>query len=91
MAGFDRLGVGSVGGNGSSKCINIWTYKTDDAKAVVIADDYFAPIAKLVKVGDRIMVGGDLDGTPEAYDLVVIKVVTTKGAEEVDTLYTVIA
>jgi hypothetical protein len=89
---FDRTKLsGNIGaGSGAPK---FFTYRTDDATADVIADDYFAGAANILELGDFIYASTDEDGTTAhvAVALVVTKVVTTPGSEEVDTAYVAVA
>jgi len=63
----------------------LFTYRTTDAIATVIADDYFGPIAKdrQMRVGDTIIATTSTGGTV-AIDLLTI-IGVDHDAEEVDT------
>jgi hypothetical protein len=52
--------IGSSGGNAKK----LYTYVTNDTKAVVEAAEYFNDEVSRLNVGDVIMVSGDIDGTP---------------------------
>lgn len=52
-----------IGGQ-NSDAPTLWTYKTNDAAAVVQVEDYFLAAAEWLTVGDCIIAYVDADGTP---------------------------
>lgn len=62
--GFKRFAIGGAVGEGSSSIRGLCSYHTNDDAATVEAADYFNDLASDVVVGDIILAGLDLDGTP---------------------------
>ena len=67
-----RVGAGiSFGTGASAKQLANWDYATNDDKAAIETSGHFNAMVKEMKVGDRIEVRADLDGTPKAYTYLV--------------------
>ncbi|HSV30006.1 MAG TPA: hypothetical protein VLL76_10620 [Candidatus Omnitrophota bacterium] len=60
--------------------ICLWGYTTNDTAATVDTEGYFNAASHMLKVGDRIHVNADMDGTP-AFGLMVV---TSNAAGVVD-------
>lgn len=82
---FDRTGLGNATVGLGSEAPKLYTYRTNDAKADVIADDYFADAVDVLEVGDFIYASVDEDGVAVAL------VVTKATGAEVDTAYVAVA
>ena len=62
----DMYRIAQVGG------CTIWVLTTNDAKATVIAANYFNPLAAELAIGDIIFVSAVRTGTPTTFPLVVL-------------------
>lgn len=60
---YSHPGLSRIGGQ-NSDAPTVWTYKTNDAAAVVQVEDYFLAAADDLTVGDLIICYVDADGTP---------------------------
>ena len=47
-----------------SNGFTLWHYKTVDAKATVLASNYFNDVANIFNAGDVIIASVDIEGTP---------------------------
>lgn len=60
-----RFGAGVNYGTGANaKQLSTWDYATDDDKAAIETSGHFNDLVKEMKVGDKIYVRADLNGTP---------------------------
>ncbi len=52
---MNRVQVGTV---------TLWVYKSNDLMATILGSGYFDSYVNELRKGDRILISGDLDGTP---------------------------